>query len=230
MITIKALEDLNREFMSEHNSNNLIPALLKTDLRALHEGMEYPEQSPGDIKPSSSSRKLKPFTTILDILFFVLVFAALVGAVIFINTGEVKPIFGFSYYTVLTSSMQDEIPKGSLIITQRTDPKTLKIGDNITFARNNGIPVTHKIVEIYGNYEGTSAIGFKTKGINNPLADDWIVLEDEILGKVVYVSPFLGERLEGIINESGIAFIVFGVCAISYIVLRFVPYKKGKRS
>ena len=204
MIDIKTLEELNREFISER------------------ETAHSPSQAatPANAPSTKTKKRVNPFTVIADTVFFILIIAALILAVTYINTGEAKPFFGYSYYTVLTSSMQDEIPQGSLILTQRTNPKELNVGDNITFLRDYDTHITHKIVEIYDNYQDQDIMGFKTKGVNNSLDDEQIVLESEILGKVIHVYPTLGESVSAIGSEAVVIFIVFGALAVLYIILR----------
>ena len=69
-----------------------------------------------------------------DIAFYLFLIVLVVSAALLKggDSGAPKSLAGFSMFTVLTGSMQDEIPQGSLVITQQTDPSELKIGDDIT--------------------------------------------------------------------------------------------------
>ena len=104
-----------------------------------------------------------------------------------------RSIFGYTFSTVLTSSMQSELPQGSLVVTQQVDPNTLKADDNITFMQKDGTTVTHKIVGIHENYEQSGMRAFVTMGIENGMADDGVVWADNVVGKVVWHNLFLGE-------------------------------------
>ena len=61
----------------------------------------------------------------------------LIISALFIRTtsnGSPRSLAGFTGMVVLSGSMQAEIPKGSLVIAQQVDPKTLQIGDDITLS------------------------------------------------------------------------------------------------
>lgn len=93
---------------------------------------------------------------------------------------------------VLTGSMQDVYPQGSLIITKAVDPDQLEIGDDITFMTSETSSITHRIIDITENYMETGKRGFKTKGIMNTYADDGIAAADNVVGKVIFCSLPLG--------------------------------------
>ena len=57
-----------------------------------------------------------------------------------------KSIAGISIFTVLTSSMENEIPKGSLVVAKYMEPSELKIGDDITFMISETTKITHRII------------------------------------------------------------------------------------
>ena len=69
-------------------------------------------------------------------------------------------------------------------------PKTLKIGDIISYKQNNKGPIiTHRITDIsftHGQYF------FYTKGDNNEEKDPQPISEKEIIGKVIASIPYLG--------------------------------------
>ncbi|MCL2079958.1 MAG: class B sortase [Oscillospiraceae bacterium] len=121
----------------------------------------------------------------------------------------------YSFFTVLTTSMQKEIPQGSLIVTVRTDPAKLQIGDNITFMKDYNTAITHKITDIYENHQNSSQRGFQTKGTDNDRPDEHIVLEMSVVGKVVLVIPAAGAVMEFIAKNLLLfaAAIIFGVIA-----------------
>lgn len=103
--------------------------------------------------------------------------------------------FGYHYYNMLSGSMEDRIPKGSLIIEKEVPPNQLKKGDIITFTNESGISVTHEIINIMPSYEEAGALAFETKGSNNEVADSELVEEEQILGKVIVHIPVLGKTL-----------------------------------
>ena len=131
-----------------------------------------------------------------------------------------KVLFGYSCFTVLTGSMQDEIPKDSFIIVHKTDPSYLQIGDNITFTKGTGTYVTHKIVDIRENYENSRIRGFQTKGTNNLNPDDDIVFGRDIVGKVVFVLPWVGTAISYLSTHLYVVLIVFVLFMIMSFSLR----------
>ena len=87
-----------------------------------------------------------------NLLFFmILLFILVIAATSKMNGNSSKNIGGYSVLNVLSTSMQSEIPKGSLIITSSVDPSTIRLGDDITFLVSNTASVTHRVTVIY-NY------------------------------------------------------------------------------
>ena len=126
----------------------------------------------------------------------------------------------YSFFTVLSSSMQPEIPKGALILVYQTDPQKLEPGDNITFMRDWKTSVTHKIVDIYENYQNSGARGFRMKGVSNLNPDKEIVPEENIVGKVIFILPSVGEVISRLVENIYIIYIVFGAGITLFITIR----------
>lgn len=108
------------------------------------------------------------------------------------EAGAPRSIAGYSAFTVLTGSMQRDIPKDSLVITKTVDPDELQVGDDITFMSSETTTVTHRIVDIEENHDNTGQRYFTTQGIMNPEPDAEPVSEVNLVGKVVYHSYILG--------------------------------------
>ena len=157
----------------------------------------------GDCNPDSSwcdplleqknSRK-KTWNIISNILFFAVLAAIAVGA-FFISQGDKIPVMGYSLLNVLTWSMEPEIPQGSLVIIRKTDPNEIKISDDITFMVDEHTSVTHRVIGIIEEYNGTGARGFETQGINNDTPDFDIVIAENVAGVVRACVPRLGSWL-----------------------------------
>jgi len=135
-----------------------------------------------------------------QVIFELLFYVVLATIVLFVwmtvsSSNAPKRIFGFSFCSVLTGSMQSEIPIGSLVLVRQVDPNTLEIGDDITYMRSANTTVTHRIIDIIENYQGTGKRGFQTKGIENTIPDLKIVMADNIVGKVVFHNLVLGKIL-----------------------------------
>ena len=135
----------------------------------------------------------KPKIRLSDYLIYLLLFVLVAGLYFTYNDSDGAPhsLAGFTFMTVITRSMQDEIPQGSLVITKTVDPNTIEIGDDITYLRDNKTTITHRVVGIYENYyEGQR--GFETKGTMNAAPDKQIVLASNVVGKVIFHNKPLG--------------------------------------
>ena len=160
------------------------------------EAKEKPAGQKAKPKHSAKSRpkKGRAGKIIGEVVFYGLLLL-LIAAVLFIRTtsdGAPKSLAGYSGMIVLTESMQSEIPKGSLVIAKTVEPETLQIGDDITYMANQTTSVTHRIIGIIENYEGTGQRAFQTQGIMNAQPDSQPVPAVNVVGKVVFHSEILG--------------------------------------
>jgi signal peptidase I, archaeal type len=129
--------------------------------------------------------------SILGDVIFYLGLIAMVAVVVVLSRGA-GGIGGYHFYEVLTSSMESVYPQGSLVVVKNVDTDELVVEDDITFVRNIGAPITHRIVEIIENFEGTSRKAFITKGVDNAMVDKDAVLEVNVIGKVKASIPIVG--------------------------------------
>jgi signal peptidase I len=98
--------------------------------------------------------------------------------------------------TMLTGSMGEAIPPGSLVLTRSLPPSKLRVGDVITFQKPRGEAGldTHRIVRVDRSNGHTT---YRTRGDANSVADPW-ALEfegDQIAHRVVTSAPHLGHVL-----------------------------------
>ena len=160
--------------------------------------------------------KKKPKKIIGEIAFYA--FLALIIFAAFLlksnNGGRPTSFAGYSMFTVLTSSMESEIPKGSLVITKNISPEDLNIGDDITYMANSTTTITHRIIGIIEKYQNTGKRAFQTKGVMNERPDKNLVQASNIVGKVVYHSEILG-NIAQYLNENW-AFIIFIIVVIFF--------------
>ena len=133
-----------------------------------------------------------------------------------------------SFFNVTTSSMHDEIPKGSMILVRRTDPQSLEVGDNITFMREWDTSVTHKIVHIYEDFPISGARGFQTKGNNNANPDSLVVREENLIGKVVFTLPGIGTAVSLLAENIYIVYTIFVLFLALTITLRVKRIRTNK--
>ena len=93
--------------------------------------------------------------------------------------------------TVLTGSMSPSIPAGSVVVVQPVDPRTLRVGDVVTYQERPGRSafVTHRITAID---ETADPVSLTTKGDANRGADSRPVPVTSVRGRVLLAVPHLG--------------------------------------
>lgn len=155
-----------------------------------------PEAVMPEPKAKKKEKKKRGALSVLgNVLFYVALIAFVVG--IFLaksgSGGQPTVIAGYSAFTVLSSSMEDTYPKGSLIVTHSVDTNTLKIGDDITYMSSATSSITHRIIGITEDYLGTGARGFETQGTMNDKPDKEPVAAANVVGQVIFCSTMLGQ-------------------------------------
>jgi len=107
--------------------------------------------------------------------------------------------FAYNYikiYRVDSSSMEPAIKAGSIIFVFKTS--MVKLNDIVTYQIPQGTyPVTHRIVKIINIHEKTF---FISKGDNNKEEDPYPILPNEVVGKVLFVLPYLGAAANNLIS------------------------------
>ncbi|MCL1981988.1 MAG: signal peptidase I [Clostridiales bacterium] len=181
-------------------------------------------------RPFPPKKKTGALAAASDALFYVAILVILITALFSSGgSGAPKMLMGYSYFTVLTSSMQDEIPKGSFILVHKTEADTLKIGDNITYMRDQSTSVTHQIIGIQENYKDSGERGFITKGVNNENPDSDIVFAGNVVGKVVVSLPGVGAAVSYMRSNIYIVFILFGLFVILSFCIRGILVETARR-
>lgn len=101
-------------------------------------------------------------------------------------------LLGMKPYAVLSGSMGEVYPTGSLIYVSDIEPSKLQVNDIITFKLKNGTIATHRIIELVPDETDPSVIRFRTKGDENDIADGSLVEAKDIVGKPSFGIPYLG--------------------------------------
>lgn len=180
-------------------------------------------------KDTKQKKKQKAASIISNILFYLMLGVMILTAFLYgSENGNGKNILGFSFANVLTTSMQSEIPKGSVVITRATEPHLLTIGDDITFLTETNHSYTHRIIDVYENYEDSGMRGFVTKGIENPLPDKEVVFDGNVIGKVILTIPNLGTFLNYIKENVFLVVGLFIVIMLLSFSLKSFFVKKDK--
>ena len=119
---------------------------------------------------------------------------------------------------VQSGSMEPFIKTGSVVLIKPAS--SYKIGDVITFegnfkdAKGKKIPISHRIVEM--KVEGSQPI-YITKGDANEERDSKEVLQNQVIGKVYLIIPYLGYAIETARTTYGfLALIIIPAAIIIY--------------
>lgn len=104
----------------------------------------------------------------------------------------IPTLAGGTALTVLTGSMRPGLPPGTLIVIRPAEPKSLRIGDVVTYQIESGKPavVTHRIVGV--SFDGHGHRLFTTRGDANGSDDPRPVRTVQIKGEEWYSIPHLG--------------------------------------
>lgn len=203
----------------------------------LIEGLEFVLETRQQIKyqlgleqPEHEKKVRKVFSILSSFLFYTFLVLVVLGFSFFRGGDDAPPssIAGYSFMTVLSGSMQRDIPQGALIITRSVDdPQSIEIGDDITYITQNGMTVTHRVVDIEENFGGSGKRGFQTQGIENSHPDEEIVYEPNVIGRVIFVNLLMGQIIQ-FIQQSIIFVIVFIVLLICFIAVMKRYFQAGK--
>lgn len=124
--------------------------------------------------------------------------------------------------------MEPEYPKGSLVYVQRTDVSDLRVRDVITYQLDKKTISTHRINEIVPDESNPNIIRFRTKGDANSEADNRLVSEADIIGKVIFCIPHLGNLASYIQKPPGLyVAIVIGIILVAVVVITDKETGKG---
>ncbi len=243
---------LEKEQIEHHLDTELLtaapkppPATVEPASRPPGEQKSETEPSgPGSVEsPPSSGKRRKPIDwhsgetrkrmakTAGNTLFYMTMALILAGAFMARGARQGTPINigGYSGMLVLTESMQDVIPKGSLILTKSVPAEELAVGDDISYMVNPTTSVTHRIISIHP--QGDGSLSFRTEGLHNPTPDSSIVPEYNVVGKVIYHSLFLGLLAKGVSDNWPLLLFLLGIwIALGWVLARIWAGKpQGKR-
>ena len=172
-------------------------------------------------------RQKKKKSMVGDLLFYGVLAALIVGAVLLTGDGAQGPrtFAGFTAQTVLTSSMESVYPKGALVVSHRTDPNALEIGDDITFMASETTTITHRIIGIVENYADTGQRAFQTQGVMNQAPDSQLVPAVNVVGKVVFHSHAAGKAVDFLKGTWPLLLFFLVLLAVLVRVLQYI-YRK----
>lgn len=149
------------------------------------------------------------YRRVAPVLGTVLLVALVAPFVIFAVPQLVGADFGF---VVLSGSMGPAIAPGDVVIVDAGS--SIAVGDVITFDRGSDVSTTHRVVDVVDG-------AYQTKGDANENVDAWLVQPDQVLGRVVFVFPFIGHVIWWARTPVGmVALVGFPIVALLALELR----------
>ena len=105
-------------------------------------------------------------------------------------------LFGYRPYMVVSASMKQSFPVGSLIFVTDATPEEIEVGDPITFSSGT-LTITHRVIAI-----DSEKRQFTTKGDNNR-SSEWVSFDD-LQGKALdFAIPYMGYFAAWFITTQG---------------------------
>ncbi|MBR6506783.1 MAG: signal peptidase I [Clostridia bacterium] len=141
----------------------------------------------------------KIISLIVSVLLVASVFVCLFVVIQVLSNGYVS-IGGYSFFKVVTGSMEPEIPVGALILSEETEMNDIEIGEVVCFRSKSpdmlGKIITHRVIEIIEAEDGT--LQLVTKGDANLSLDGYYVTAQNLIGKVIWQSG--SGKFSGVLN------------------------------
>lgn len=162
-----------------------------------------------------SKKKKGAAAVISSIIFYLALICMVVSTFIYSQNSKTgNNFFGFSYYNILTGSMNSVYPPGTFVLVHSVDTDTLNVGDDITFFKDQDTVITHRIIDAEENYNSSGQRAFRTQGTDNASPDSYYTYESNVIGKVVWSMPVLGFIFDYVANN--VILIAIGlVCFLS---------------
>ena len=141
-------------------------------------------------KPDKKSSFIKLLKLFGNVIYYLLIIALVLLALITIFTKFPIPKKNYSLFVVRSGSMKPVFDTGAIVVTEAQEE--YKEQDIITYRNsiNKDQTITHRIIEIRKTEEDRTK--YITKGDDNPSEDSPAVDPDQVIGKVIYVVPYIG--------------------------------------
>lgn len=152
----------------------------------------------------------------------------LIGTIVLCIPLTVPKLLGYEMYTVISGSMEPEIPVGSLVCIKNSVPEEAQSGDIVAFygGKDSAAIITHRVVE---NHVVVGEL--ITKGDANETNDMNPVDYDNFIGTVELSIPGLGLAAQMITSFEGkmAAAGVLGLALILYSISTLLDGKTRKK-
>jgi signal peptidase len=121
------------------------------------------------------------------------------------NPNYIPSVLGYKALSVLSGSMSPALEVGDMIVAKEVNPKSIEVGDVITYKVNEGTLVTHRVIEIV---EKDGSTMFKTKGDANNVEDSYLVSTSQIVGVMAFNIPRGGYIADFIKSPKGFILLI----------------------
>lgn len=168
------------------------------------------------------AQKKKNLMNLLKNFLFFIIIVFLIAFIAIILLMKFNTNSNLNFFTVLSGSMEPQIPSGSLILTRVENE--YNINDVITFVPTpeTQVPITHRIINIERKND---EVIYYSKGDANNAPDNIPVTKNQILGKIIFTIPFLGKLFAYAKTQTG--FILLVILPASLIIIsEIVSMKK----
>lgn len=156
---------------------------------------------------------------IKDFIFRIIYILLIIYLLIFVPS-----LWGQKPLVVISGSMEPTLKVGGILYYEKIDLNELDEGDILVYQTKEHI-ISHRIVDINEN-------GFITKGDINNSVDNYLVSDEQILGKGTNWSiPFIGYYADYIYSHKYLLYISLGVIIVDLCNDMYKEHKKkvGKK-
>ena len=134
---------------------------------------------------------------------------------------EIPRVGNISVFNIVSESMVPTINVNDLIVIKKCTQEEIKNGDIITYKREDGSIITHRIISI--TQENSENI-YTTKGDNNAIQDDELIKHSQVYGKYLFKIKGAGGFVENLQKNNGL--ISVGIAILIFVLLKNSNDKK----
>lgn len=175
------------------------------------------EEISKQIKIEKTIRKILK-TTLLAFLGILLIINLTMLYQTKVKHEEIPRIGGISVFNIVSKSMEKTINVNDLIVIQKCPEEKMQKGDIITYKKQDGTIVTHRIIGI--TKENGHNV-YTTKGDNNEIEDDEIIKHEQVHGKYLFKIKGAGKFAQKLQENNGLV-------TVGLIIIIFIILKNGK--
>lgn len=180
------------------------------------------------------NKYLKAFGIIAKVCWWCVLTALVVMLVSIFSAkikGEVPSVLGYSVINIISSSMEDEIPKDSYILIKKVDPEEVERDQIICFYSRDpqiyGIPNTHRVIE--DPIVTEDGIEFVTKGDANLIPDHVNARGEDLIGVYVKTLDGITSFSDSLSGNTLVVIIIILQMAIGAMFVYTIVVAKGEK-